>query len=163
MGIHKIILDDDFAEEFSLIAIHCSEEDYKLAYLLNNHLGFKLGRMRKDIVFQEEDKEVCFPIFQFDHEAQYTHYYLIGNKCKYEVERENENVGLFDGAISEKVVTSYLLPEFEQPDYFLKIESDYPQVPLRKHIAMINEINQVISAYEIDNDQIKSINHLIFN
>ncbi|MDC8005243.1 IPExxxVDY family protein [Aureisphaera galaxeae] len=163
MGVHKIILDDDFAEEFSLIGIHCSEEDYKLAYLLNSQLGFRLGRMRKDIVIEKEDIEASFPIFQFDHETQYTTYYLVGNKCKSEVLREQENAGLFGGVTSEKIVTSYLLPEFEQPDYFLKIESDYLHIPLRKHIAMINEINQVISAYEIDSDKIKSNNHLIFN
>ena len=26
MGTHKLVLDDDFEEDFSLIAIHCSEE-----------------------------------------------------------------------------------------------------------------------------------------
>ncbi|GAB5400887.1 MAG: IPExxxVDY family protein [Aureisphaera sp.] len=163
MGVHKIVLDDDFTEEFSLIAIHCSEEDYKLAYLLNSHLGFQLGRMKEDVVFMEDDIEARFPIFQFSNETQYTTYYLVANKCKSEIEKKQESIGLFGSTTSERIVTSYLLPEFEQPDYFLKIESDYPQVPLRKHIAMINEINQVISAYEIENQKIKSNNNLIFS
>ncbi|MBX2828901.1 MAG: IPExxxVDY family protein [Flavobacteriaceae bacterium] len=163
MGVHKIILDDDFLEDFSLIAIHCSEEDYKLAYLINSFLGFRLGRMKEDVVFTLEETEISFPIFQFHYEAQYTQYYLVGNKCKWEMKKENEGMGLFGGSGSEKIVTSYLLPELEQPDYFLKIESDGTQVPIRKYIAMINEINQVISAYEVDGDKIKSNNHLIFN
>ena len=33
MASHKLILEDDYQEEFSLIAIHCSEEPYKMAYI----------------------------------------------------------------------------------------------------------------------------------
>ena len=32
---HKLVLENDFQEEFSLIAIHCSEEPYKMAYMIN--------------------------------------------------------------------------------------------------------------------------------
>ncbi len=163
MGVHKIILDDDLTEDFSLIAIHCSEEDYKLAYLLNHHLKFQLTRMRDDIKFKTNGVQGCFSIFQYEYETQYTTYYLVSNKSRTTVTREHEAIGLFGGETPEKIVTSYLLPEFEQPDFFLKIESDCLQIPLRKHLAMINEINQVISAYTIDNDKIKSNNHLIFN
>ncbi|MFT4943981.1 MAG: hypothetical protein ACI8RH_001729, partial [Flavobacteriales bacterium] len=44
MGTHKLVLDDDFEEDFSLIAIHCSEEPYKVAYILNQFARLKLRR-----------------------------------------------------------------------------------------------------------------------
>ena len=47
MLAHKLVL-DDFDNPFKLIAIHCSSEDYKLAFLLNRHLNLKLARTRKD-------------------------------------------------------------------------------------------------------------------
>ena len=48
MGTHKLVLDDDFAEDFSLIAIHCSEEPYKVAYILNQFARLKLRREKSD-------------------------------------------------------------------------------------------------------------------
>ena len=58
---------------------------------------------------------------------------------------------------------SHLLPEFKKVDFFLKIESDIEKFPLRKTIAQLNEINEVISAYVVENQNIKSHNNLIFN
>ena len=68
-----------------------------------------------------------------------------------------------NSVISEKTVTKYLLPELKNVDYFLKIYSDFEKVPLRNLISSINEVEQVISAYIIDNEQIKSKSHLIFD
>ncbi len=75
----------------------------------------------------------------------------------------NRSGGLFDSIKSEKTVTTYLLKEFKNVDFFLKIQSDYEQVATRNLIATINEIEQVISAYAIDVEQIKQKQHLIFN
>ncbi|MDB4299235.1 IPExxxVDY family protein [Flavobacteriaceae bacterium] len=49
MGTHKLVLDDDFEEDFSLIAIHCSEEPYKVAYILNQFARLKLRREKVDL------------------------------------------------------------------------------------------------------------------
>ena len=46
MGTHKLVLDEDFTEDFSLIAIHCSEEPYKVAYILNQFAHLKLRRKK---------------------------------------------------------------------------------------------------------------------
>ena len=49
--------------------------------------------------------------------------------------------------ISERTIMTHLLPEFKNADFFLKIESDFESLPLRRNISLINEIKQVISAY----------------
>ncbi len=47
MATHKLILGDDFQDEFSLIAIHCSDEPYKMAYMLNKKIPLRLERKKK--------------------------------------------------------------------------------------------------------------------
>ena len=49
MANFKLVLEDDFGEDFSLIAIHCSAEAYKMAYLLNDHMALRLKRKRVDL------------------------------------------------------------------------------------------------------------------
>jgi len=163
MATYKILLEDDFAEDFSLVAIHCSEEAYKMAYLLNQHLNLRLERKKLDLDFTHDNLEISFPIFEFEDQFQYTKYYLTSNKCKSNVANTTDSVGLFGKDISERIRVTNLLPEFKKVDFFLKVETDFKNSPLRKNIALINEIKQVISAYEIDVSQIKSNNNLIFN
>jgi len=163
MGHHKLILDDDFREEFSLIALHCSEEDYKVAYLLNKQLNLGLKREEVDLDYSNEELIATFSLFHFNSDLQYTSYDLVSNKCKAVVQNDQNESGLFSGETSEKNVTTYLIPEFKKVDFFLKVYSEFATIPLRRIIASINEINQVISAYEVDTDNIKSKNNLIFD
>ena len=163
MANHKLILEDDFYEEFSLIAIHCSEEPFKVAYMLNKHVQLQLVRKSVDLDFSNNGLDVTFPIFEFENIYTYFYYNLVANKNKSLTANVQSSGGLFDTIISEKTVTTYLLKEFKNVDYFLKIHSDYEKVPIRKLISSINEIEQVISAYLIDNETIKSKNNLIFD
>lgn len=164
MAHHKLLLDDDLAEEFSLIAVHCSEEDYKLAYLLNKKLNLRLKRRKEDVNIHHSNGYVAsYAIFEFEDQLQYLQYQLVVNTHKTSFTRTAEVSSLFSGADSEAMVIHRLLPEFDRVDYFIKISSDLETVPLRKTISLINEIQQVISAYLVDNHHIKSTNNLIFN
>lgn len=51
MALHKLIVDDFYDTDFSLIAIHCQVEDYRISYLLNKHLDINLMRKGKDLDF----------------------------------------------------------------------------------------------------------------
>ena len=163
MAHHKLLLNDDLKEDFSLVAIHCSEEAYKMAFTLNQHLKLRLKRKRADLDYSNEGLQVTFPIFKFEDQFRYTTYYLVSNKCKSNVANITNSEGLFGDDESESTVLTLLLPEFKEADFFLKIESDYETIPLRKNISLINEINQVISAYKIEEHHIKSNHNLIFN
>lgn len=163
MALQKLVLDDVFEEEYSLLAIHCSEEAYKMAFLINKHLGLQLRRKRVDLDFSLDGLEVTFPLYKFESKSVYTTYYMVSNKCKSEIARLSSAGGLFDSQESSRSITTHLIPEHKKVDYFLKIESDAPLVPIRKTTAMLNEIKEVISAYIIENDKIKSNKNLIFN
>ena len=151
MTHYKLHLDDDGEEDFILVAIHCSEEAYKMAFMINKHLS-----MLDEVVS-------TFSLFEYESEQQYTKFYLVENKCKLTFEKIHTVGSLFEDENSEKMKISHLLPEFKKVDFFLKIESDIEKFPLRKTIAQLNEINEVISAYVVENQNIKSHNNLIFN
>lgn len=163
MGVQKLILTDGFAEEFSLIAIHCSEEAYKLAFLLNQFAYLRLKRSRKDIDFPREGLTVTFPLFDFEDQMRYIDYNLVANKCVSQSARVASSGGLFGGENISEIITTYLIPEYKQVDFFLKISTDAPSVGIRKIVNIINDIKQVISAYQIETEQLKSRDHLIFD
>lgn len=162
MLAHKLGLDDFADQPFKLIAIHCSVEEYKLAFLLNKHLSLRLARVRKDIDFHFKSVEVLFALYKFSDELHYCDFYLISNKCQGKFKTKAELGSLFE----EEEMTaniSFLLPEFQKADFFLKIVDETDSVKEQLLIGKIKEISQIATAYIIDPDQIKSKENLIFD
>lgn len=163
MAIHKLLYDDEMEEPFSLVAIHCSEEDYKLAYLLNQNLRTRFKRNKREVDFSAQGQIITFPLYDFEDTKNYNHFYLVANKCQVIEASLQSSGGLFAETDSEKATLHYLLPEFKTVDYFLKIYADLESVPIAALVSEINRIKQVISAYSMDTDKIKSKNNLIFD
>ena len=143
-------------EDYLLVGIHSTEEDYRLAYLLNKHLKTKLTRYKQNLDFENSYAE--FPLFEFKDENSFINYYLINNKHKSFVESQ-KNPGLFGGNYS---TISYLIPEKKKIDFFLKIEGCYNENHLNFLIEKLNAINQIITSYSIKLTTLKSKDHLIF-
>lgn len=163
MGVQRLVLTDDFAEDFLLVAIHCSEEAYKVAFLLNQFAGLRLRRRRKDVEFKRDGLDLNFPLFDFENEMRYINYDLVANKCVSKTARIASSGGLFEEVNVSEMITTYLIPEYKKVDFFLKISTDTPSVAIRKLVTDINNIKQVISAYQVDSEQLKSRNNLIFD
>lgn len=163
MATHKLLYDDEMEDPFSLVAIHCSEEDYKLAYLLNQFLNTKFKRSKKDLDFSSDGKIILFPLYAYEDLKDYNSFYLVANKCKMMEASLQSSGGLFSESVSEKATTHYLLPEMKNVDYFLKIQTDYGNFPIESLISEINKIKQIISAYFVETEKIKSKNNLIFD
>ena len=163
MANYKLILDDDFGEDFSLLAIHCSEEAYKMAYLLNKALSLRLHRKKVDLDYSDNGLEITFPLFEFEDEMQYTTYHLVANCCKSKVAMLQSSGGLFGNTPETKTVTTHLIPEYGKVDFFLKISSDFEAIPLRSLTTSMNEIPQIISTYTVETQDLKSKHNLIFD
>lgn len=163
MAHYKLILEDEEKENFSLVAIHCSLEAYKMAFILNKHIHFRLLRRRVDLEFSKEGLEVTFPLFEFIDQQHYTNYYLVANKCKTLKARNVASGGLFGDDVSEETITHYLMPENKKVDFFLKVDSEYDQVPIRKLLMQLNEVNEIISAYTVETNTLKNKENLIFD
>ena len=51
MALHKLLVDDYEDLNYSLLAVHCEMDDYRLAYLLNQNLNTQLSRTKEDLDF----------------------------------------------------------------------------------------------------------------
>lgn len=163
MTNHKLLYDEEFEEPYTLIAIHCSEEEYKVAYLMNKFLDTRFKRRKVDIDFTFEGLITTFPIFDFTDEVNHNQYYLVSNKCRTIDASLQSSGGLFSEVDSDKAKDHFLLPEFKKVDYFLKIYSDFENESISTFISEINKIKQIISAYSVETDNLKSKNNLIFD
>ena len=145
MAVKKLLLDDFFEEEqYILIGIHCTLEDYRLAFLINQVL------------------DISFSLYEFNQEKQHIIYYLVANSCKVKQDQQQDINSLFS---NEAFLTTnkYLLPEFKKVNYLLKVETEFP---LNKEKLILNKllkIPQIVTAYSIDVDNLKTKNNLIFN
>ena len=59
-------------------------------------------------------------------------------------------------------IKNYLIPEKKKIDFFIKIVEDIPSEEIQKLVNKIKNINQVITAYTIDTNTLKSKDILIF-
>lgn len=146
----------DFEVDYSLIGIHSTEEDYRLAYLLNQQLKTKFKRFKTDLDF--ENSNAVFPIFEFIDEKNFINYYLINNKYTENVEN-NKSTGLFGGNFS---TATYLIQEKKRVDFFLKIEGCNATKFIQSKVDQLNSINQIITSYSIDPNNLKTKDYLIF-
>lgn len=159
MALHKLQVDDFYDDSYKLIAIHCRLEDYRLAYLLNKHLGLKLERKEKDLDFKY--LESSYSIFEWDNETEYVIWNLISNVCKKEEVSLYSSGTLFND--SEKVLkTFHLISEYKKVDYFIKISDEIQNVNERDVLTKLQAIPQIITSYTVNPLKIKSKDHLIF-
>ena len=160
MVIKKRLLDVFLEEEeFSLFGIHCTIEDYRLAYLLNKTLALKLNRLDKDI--DNNNNKTEFSVFEWKDNLQFNTYHLVSNSCKLASKQEQSTV---DALFSFNPIKTYhLVPEFSKANYFLKIEK--PILPNKEKLILekILKIGPVITAYSINSEHLKSKDQLIFN
>ena len=163
MAHRKLILEETEQEGYSLLALHCGEEAFKMAFLLNKHISLRLKRKTPDILFPQNGREVNFPLFEFVDARRYTTYWLVANKCRTIDAVLLPSEGLFDKEMPAQTFMAHLLPEFKKVDYFLKINSDYESFPLQKMISNVKHIKNVISTYLVEDEQIKSKHNLIFH
>lgn len=161
MAVHKLILDDIFDESvFTLIAIHCTIEDYRLAYLLNKFLETNLMRKSADLDFN--NGKSTYSIYNWEDKKQLLTWNLISNICKKNDYIKTNSASLFES--TQNITKTYnFLPEFKNVNYLLKVDDAFP-IEKEKHIInTILNIPQIATAYTIDQSQIKNKDNLIFN
>tara|TARA_R110002072_G_scaffold44468_1_gene124413 strand:- start:22 stop:507 length:486 start_codon:yes stop_codon:yes gene_type:complete len=161
MAVHKLILDDVFDEVlYTLIALHCSVEDYRLAYLLNKYLGITLTRKPSDLDYNKGKS--TYSIFEWKDDKQLTTWSLVSNVCKTESYQQINYESLFNN--HEKITkTTNLIPEHKRVNFFLKIDNQLNFSKEKYILNSILKIPQIATAYSIDANQLKSKDNLIFS
>ena len=159
MAIHKLNFDDAFDDDLqTLIAIHSTLEDYRLAYLLNKHLGIALKRKPKDLDFK--NGQAYYTIFEWEDIKQLKTWNLVSNIFKTQIIQKTDVSSLFN-AIQTK--TFHLIPERKTVNYFLKIDSEFSSNKEKLILNAIQNIPQIITAYTVETNQLQSKENLIFS
>ena len=137
MSKKKLYLLDEFDEdEFKLLAIHSSLENYKIAFLLNTFCGCQFVMCKEDIELPL--KKAFFQNFEWDDPKKGIHCNLFSNKFIKLGDNTLKGNDLFHIPETKKV---YLLPELKKADFFIKINSGISVEVLNKQIELINEIS----------------------
>lgn len=156
MQIHALDFDISFEETFSLIGIHTVLEDYKLAYLLNKNLQTRFSKAKEELKFENEKNEACFSLYHYEETNCEYDWHLISNSVR--IEKNNNSSEL----LLSSEITTYLIPEKKKVDYFIKISGDINYNHVTKVIEKIKKIDQVVTAYKIDKNSLKSKDFLTF-
>lgn len=160
MQSHKELLEIE-DEEFYLIAIYSSLEGFKLAFVINKYLNVKLERERTDIDFNHNGFHAFYALYSHKDPKAYYSLELVTNKFKGEPKRIASSGSLFDEEeFSSQEV--YLIPEYNQVDYFLKISEEIQSREFARVLTKISQIPGVQAAYAIDIDKLKTKQNLIF-
>ena len=162
MAIHKL----DFGEfdeiDYSLIAIHTTLEDYRLAYFINQKLHVNLNKSIKEIQITDKEGEVHFSRFHYYEKKKDISWDLIQNINEVIQQKKEDSQGLFTNFELEVAKKVYMIPEFKKVNYFLKIENSEDNTNLIEIQSELNSIDQIATNYIVDINKIKSKNNLIF-
>jgi len=164
MAVHKLSIDEFDDIDYSLIAIHTSFEDYRLAYFINQKLDINLNKSKKDIQITVKEGETNFSRFHYYEKKKDTSWDLIQNKNEVVQQQKEATQNLFSNSnlIFDVTTKVYMLPEFKKVDYFLKIENSDESLDLSKIQNILSTIENVATVYIVDTTKIKSKNNLIF-
>lgn len=159
MALHKLILEDIEDVSYSLLAIHCTKEDFRVAYLLNKHLNISLKRKPEDLDFAFQ--KASFSFFEWKDEEKMITWNLISNVSKIEEEGILRSDSLF--SVPNKIIRTHnLIPEYRKVNYFLKIFNDGNFINEKSVLNSIQQIPQIVTVYSVDASQLKSKDNLIF-
>lgn len=152
MGAGMRILEDSYAEDFSLVGIYTTMEDYALAYALNEKLKLRLRRAVSDLSFSSG---IFYPYFEWKDELYDQSWSLLTNSCI--TERMSNTGDLFPEVPS--VSNHLLVPEHKGVNFLLKAEEDILDADT---VRTIKTIPGVITAFAIETANLKSKPNLIF-
>ncbi|ARV07091.1 hypothetical protein BTO04_10505 [Polaribacter sp. SA4-10] len=156
MQVYALGFDDFCDEDFSLIGIHTTLEDYKLAYLINKNLNTRFYKSKDNLEFDSEKKKASFSIYNFSNDKYDFDWFLIANSFRRENQTESNELLL------TTETKTYLIPEKKKVDFFIKISGEVSYDFVLKTIDKIKSIEQVITSYSIDKNTLKSKDFLIF-
>ena len=156
MQVHSLDFNTICDEDYNLIGIHTTLEDYKLAYLLNKEIKTNFSRSNFNLDFTIDNSKVSYSLFNYNNKEYEHDWFLISNSYN------EENVDLNNTLLFPSEIKKYLIPEKKNVDFFLKIVGDSNPFYIKKIITKIKQIPQVITSYTVDYTTLKSKDFLIF-
>jgi len=152
-ALHKISM-DFYESEYVLIALHTSLDDFAVAYWLNKHLKTKFKRHKRDL---DLNTDATFSVFDWHDISSDSYWTLLSNKHLSLQHLATQD--LFTNAALEK--KQCLIPEHKRVDFFLKIE-EQGFLNIKELVIKLKQLPVIVTAFTVDQSQLKSKNNLIF-
>jgi hypothetical protein len=149
----KYFLLDEIVEEYDLIAIHTSLDDFSVAFVLNKNLRANFKRVKESLRY----KNSTFEMFHWKNLKEGVNCSLISNKNFVDSGIKNESNSLFNLSETKKVS---LINSLSNVDYLLKIKEG---IEIEQTIKILNKLPQLILSYVVDNKEVKSNFNLILD
>jgi hypothetical protein len=125
---------------YSLAGISCHLRDYRLSYLLNEQLEFRLVRLADLPYFAPGAQEpVLFSLYKWRDEDQYNTYYLLANR-------------------SEDML---LAPQVKQADFLLLIEGPFKKKQQDELLSGIRKVPNVLTAFPVPFSSVKNYESIL--
>lgn len=158
--MRKLVLDTSIDSGFKLIGLNASIEAFKLAFLINKNLQTKFKRARYDVEMFANQNIIYYALYTYFDPKTSSNLYFVQNKSKYIDQSTKFVTTLFEN--QERSLRKNLLNSHKHSDYFIKIEDEFDRFKVKKMVLELNDIRQIISAYEILSDEVKTPENLIF-
>lgn len=135
----KLKLGFEFDYDFTLFGISCHEREHRICWSLNNALSFQF-RKSEDLEISSKKQEETSRFSLFEYEEDFTHYFLLSNRN----------------------ASGHLVPEQKQADYLVMVRGNLPDERKAELLASLRKAELVLAAFEIDVEQLRSKQKLIF-
>ncbi|MBN2214550.1 MAG: IPExxxVDY family protein [Bacteroidales bacterium] len=127
--------------ELCIIGISSHENDYRLSWAINNHLGFKFSRTENLKYHNDKIQETqTFSVFSHIEEDYELKYYLVSNTGQ----------------------NGFLLPEYRNVDFLFLIYGEVTENELNDILGRMKQMEIINLAFQISDLSSKSIEKLVF-
>ena len=125
---------------FGLIGISSPENDYRISWILNNTMGYRLVKQEDLEVYHKrlEDTQ-AFHQFRYNDEETLLLYRLISNRCE----------------------NGYLLEEMSNIDYLIQVSGEFNEKFIGVLVKKLNTLKEVTLAFPVDPATLKSRKKLL--
>ncbi len=136
-NVHK--LSSESEQSYSLLSISSHENDYRISWALNEHLGFRFCKTENHSFFNSKFGETLeFSQYVFKDDENSRTYRLISNRCD----------------------NGFLLEEYKNIDFFLLIDS-IEKTQVQQLVIQVKTIPFVSAIYPIDFGLLKNRSRLL--
>jgi hypothetical protein len=136
---HKLVFKPVF--DFQLIGLASDEQDYRISWLINSAMGWKLSKRENLVVeFQDEEINQEFSLFTYTDEETLVQYNLVANRTEH----------------------GYLLDEIRNIDYLLQVIDETGNQDMESLVTGLKKLKEVRACFIIDPGILKSRDRLVF-
>lgn len=153
--VYHLELEEELLED-EILALHTTLEAHQIAFFLNQSIGAKFKRSKKDLYGKKV--KTSFIHFEWKNQAYDLNCSLFSNKNSNEKDQQNLNsTALFDIPLKNKVS---LISEFKTVDFFIKSTDSNT---IETILSRLKDWSSISLIYAIPVNKIKNQLNLIFD